>query len=328
MRCGDFSRNHGRLAVTLLCFTLATSSLAQEAATESPNWEKAQREAVQATYETPKDADAWFRLAAAEEKLGNRSKAITAYTKVVELQPSTDLSKQSLERIRLLGEMAEEKAATPPPASQPPSAGASEVKSPPLAPTSPVTQAIVAEPEKGGFSIGFSPIYKPKVAKDLGNSFSTNYELGVRMSRHLLIALRVARGILPSLALSDGTRVLRPSHTLVGLSVQGEVPLTSPTFLFNSVQLVLPVGFISAMNIISARGTPYVSLAGDFFAGIGPRINVTPSIFFDLAPLYHYSVSLIGLQASPGEDLKTSTGETIDGSSTGFELRFSVSFLL
>lgn len=229
---------------------------------------------------------------------------------------------------------AEEPAATPPPATE-------KVETAPVPPvsktadgattetaTAPTTPAASASPkpaiagkvEQSGISFGFSPLYKPKVSSDLGGSFSSGFELGLRMSPYFLISARVARGTLTSLGLADGTIVLRPSHTLVGILVGGDIPVTAPNFLADCLQVIAPVGFITYMNWVSARGEPYTNLVGDLYAGAGLRLNLG-KLFIDLAPIYHVGITLKDLEQSPGVGLTSTSGTAVKGSTTGFELR-------
>ena len=192
------------------------------------------------------------------------------------------------------------------------------------------TSTTTSPPSKAptGFTFGFSPVFKPEVSEKLGNSLSRGFDIGLRFSPYTMLSLRWASETLPSLGLPDGTRVLRPSHTLVGLLVGGDIPVTGPKFLAGGIQFIIPVGLITYLNWISARGPAYTSMGFDLYAGGGLRFNVSKTLFFQVAGMYHLGISLLGLErTSTGVGINTSTGESISGSTTGFELRSGITVM-
>jgi hypothetical protein len=224
-----------------------------------------------------------------------------------------------------------------PPASEEPAAADSPSVAPPSVPLTagprrPSTVVRVTEPKPkapshqgGGLTLAYSPVYRPSVSDEL-NSFSSIWEFGVHLSPYTLLSARWARGGPNSFGLPDRTRVLRPTHDLFGLVIQGEIPLTSPEFLLRHFQFLLPLGLGFYMNSISARNSSYTNRVLDVFAGGGARFNLETWFFVDLDAMYHLGVAQDSVKATD-KTIETPGGDRVTGRTTGFDLRTAVTLL-
>jgi tetratricopeptide (TPR) repeat protein len=277
---------------------------------KSEDWEKAREAAKSATQLAQQDPEAFLLLGACEQKLENYVGAIEAFKVYLRVAPNGNKAPQVRQRITEL-ELREKTRK-----------GNIEVGIPDR-----------FSGKGAGAFIGIDPVHRPRLrdlddlTSDMGMSFTGGFEIDDMMS----IGLRYGRGSTGPLTVRDASglpvSVASADHQMFELFFLPRINLNRPYKDLGWFQLYIPLYFGLPYNRIVANGQTFWNLGATAGTGFGVRLYTTTLIAFDATGFYHFGFSFWDLRESSGApSVQNFQGNNVRALTTGFDLRFSLTF--
>lgn len=265
-----------------------------KALAKEKKWTEAETVAREATGKDPKNVKAWYLLGVIENRLEKEEETLDAYAKVYDL-----------DRDGLLGQA--------------------------------VAPRVIAEderikhkygPESSGIFFSYSPVFKTKIASDLGSSLSKAFAGGFRISIFDL-GFKSGSGSVQSIQGNTHVSSVGPvSHSFYEFFFELPIPVVKPYTSLGGLGVSIPFFFGFEQNNVTTTVRTYGTMAGDFASGLQLALFTKSAFLLSVDGLYHVSVPVWEWRADGvSKPIRNSSGNLISTSAAGPEVKIQLTLL-
>ncbi len=184
-------------------------------------------------------------------------------------------------------------------------------------------------PKGGGFSIGFSPAYKPLLTSDsdLGSTLSSSFDVGFRFSGFHLGFRSGSGDVATASSYNVKTKVTTAlkngKHQLSELFLRQNFEIGSPSSPDKGLHFFIPVHGGLYYNSVQFSKVDFYSAGFTLGSGLQASFYTASPFSFDLGATYIFGFPINKIQNNDAEiiELRNAKGEQAQGSVTGLDLR-------